>query len=80
MRYHLNEYNDRHGRFIDKDKSKRIIMNETLSQSCSANEEESKQSIVNKTLLQNYYANVDELRSTKEDIMEQKDTEIEGYI
>ena len=34
----------------DEDESKRIIVHETLLQSCSANEDKSKRSIVNKTL------------------------------
>ena len=68
--------------FTDEDKWKRIIVYETLSQSCSANEGKSKQSIVNKTLSQNYSADVDKLSSTKEvksecTIMEQKDAEDE---
>ena len=66
----------------DEDKSKRIILQETLSQSCSANEDESKQSIVNKNLSQNYSADIDELCSMEEDksectITEQKDAENE---
>ena len=47
--------------------SKRIIVNEKLSQSCSRNENKSKRSIVNKPLSQKYSANENEIRSTKED-------------
>ena len=50
-----------------EDESKRIIVHEHLSQSCSENEDKSKQSIVNKTLLQNYSADLDELCSAEED-------------
>ena len=46
-----------------EDKSKRIIMHETLSHNCSANKDESKQSIVNKTLSQNYSVDVEKLCS-----------------
>ena len=64
----------------DEYKSKRIIVHNGLSQSCSTNEGESKHSIVNKTLSQNYYVDVDELCSTEKEIseyiiMEQKDAE-----
>ena len=47
----------------DEDESKRIIVYEGLSHSCSTNEDESKQSIVNKNLLQNDSADIDELCS-----------------
>ena len=46
-----------------EDKSKRIIVHRTLSQSCSVNEDKSKQSIVNKNLSPNYSADVGELCS-----------------
>ena len=54
----------------DEDESKRIIVHEGLSQSCSSNEDKSKQSIVNKTLSQNCYADVDKLCSTDKEISE----------
>ena len=68
----------------DEDESKRIIVHETLSQSCSTNDGKSKLSIVNETLLQNYSADVDELCSTKIDISEytiteQKDADYEEF-
>ena len=66
----------------DEEKSKRIIVQEGLSQSCSTNKGESKRSIVNETLSQNYSENVDGLCSTEKDISEytiteQKDAEYE---
>ena len=69
----------------DKDKSKRIIVHETLSQSCSANKDESNRSIANKHLLHNYSVDVYELCSTEEDksectITEQQDAKKWGYI
>ena len=51
----------------DKEKSKRIIVHETLSQNCSANKEKSKESIVNETLSQSYSVEVDKLCSTEID-------------
>ena len=51
----------------DEDKSKRIIVHERLSQSCSTNEGESKRSIVNKTLSQKYSADVEKLCYTEKD-------------
>ena len=42
-------------------------MHETLSQSCSMDEDESKRSIVNETLMQNYSADKYELSFLKED-------------
>ena len=51
----------------DKDESKRIIVHETLFQSCSGNEDKSKHIIVNKNLLQNCSSNKDELCSMEED-------------
>ena len=44
----------------DEDESKRIIVHEGLSQSCSTNESESKCNIVNKTLSRKNFADVSE--------------------
>ena len=52
---------------MDEEESKRIIVHEILSQSCSTYEDESKQSIVNETLSHNYSADVDKLSSIEED-------------
>ena len=49
----------------DEGESKRIIVQKTLSQSCSTNEGVEKCSIINKTLLRNYYVCVEKLCSTK---------------
>ena len=59
----------------DEGESKRIIMHEGLSQSCSSKEGESKRSIVNKTLSQNDCVDVDELCSTEKHISEYTVTE-----
>ena len=68
----LNDYSR------SEDESKRIIVHETLSQTCSVNKDKSKQSIVNENLSQNYSKDVDKLCSTEIDkseytITEQKD-------
>ena len=49
----------------DKDKSKRIIVHEVLSENCSTNVSESKQNIVNKNLLHSNYADVSEYTITE---------------
>ena len=54
----------------NKSESKRSIVNENLSQSCSTNENDSKSSIVNKTLSQNCSAKENKLCYTKEDVSE----------
>ena len=59
----------------EDNESKRIIVHEGLSQSCSTNEGESKRSIVNETLSQNYSADVDKLCSAEKDISEYTITE-----
>ena len=51
----------------NKGESKRSIVNEKLSQSCSTNENKWKHSIVNEPLSRNISADENELRSTKED-------------
>ena len=59
----------------EDDESKRIIVHEGLSKSCSTNKGESKRSIVNKTLSQNYSTDMDEICSTEKDISEYTITE-----
>ena len=51
----------------DEDKSKDIIVHETLLRNCSTDEDESKVIIINKNLSQNCSANEDKLGSTEED-------------
>ena len=58
----------------DKDESKRIIVHEGLSESCSTNKSESERSIVNKNLSQNNYEDISEYTIT-----EQKDKEYKEF-
>ena len=50
----------------DEDESKRIIVHEGLSESCSTNKSKSKHSIVNKTILQNNSTEVSEYTITEQ--------------
>ena len=51
----------------NESESKRSIVNEKLSQSCSTDENESKRSIVNEPFSQNCFAKENELCSTTKD-------------
>ena len=53
--------------YTDEEESKHIIVQENLSQNCSANKKKSKQIIVNENLSHNYSADVDKLCSTEND-------------